>query len=378
MALNYPLGQGLRPYILPHLRYIIGEKALPQTKIEKVGFLNLLQSQDKPELLRLNVNGGGHLNSVQIKYKQRFTEDYALKNEGAVCNSVNNSVYLETQANLTSFNSFAVHIDNELLAAYEEDSTVMMTSGTTPPTKLMKEFMETLMTAANAVLLGLDQDLITTLVAGINRRTGSAAASTINIPLNSTNNDLTAYLNRVSVDADVNLFGSDKPILLANTGSLLHMYLKQQHMKSANQAGINTALDVAGFDAYIDTKVGATFGAQNFLAIDKNTVQIVEYLKYKGFKAGWMPGDSMFGTIDLPMQVGNDVKLIEFDYQLRFVSCPTVTTDSYYGTPITLQTGYSIILSKKAGLFQLPSDAYRGTDPNLGVNGVLRYNLTNV
>lgn len=377
MALNYPLGQGLRPYILPHLRYIVGEKALPQTKLEKVGFLNLLQSQDKPELLRLNVNDSGHFNSVQIKYKQRFTEDFALKNEGAVCNSVNNSVYLETVANLTSFNSFAVHIDDELLAAYEEDSTKMMTSGTTPPTALMKEFMETLMTAANAVLLGLDQDLMTTLVAGVNRVTGLSTARTINVPLNSTQNDLTADLNRVLVDAEVNLFGG-KPQLLVNTGSLLHSYIMQQRFKSANQAGINTAIEMAGFDSYIDTKVGSVFGANNFLAIDKNTVQIIEYLKYKGFKAGWKPGDSMFGTIDLPMQVGNEVKLIEFDYQLRYVSCPTLTTDSYYGTPVTLQTGYSIILSKKAGLFQLPTDSYRAVDPNFKVNGVLRYNLTNV
>lgn len=377
MALNYPLGQGLRPYILPHLKYIIGEKALPQTKLERMGFINFLQSQDKPELLRLNVNGGGHMSSVQIKYKQRFTEDYALKNEGAVCNSVNNSVYLETQANLTSFNSFAVHIDNELLAQYEVDSTAMMSAGTTPPTSLMKEFMETLMTAANAVLLGLDQDLITTLTPGINRVIGTNTARTINVPLNSTQNDLTSDLNRVLVDCKVNLFGG-KPILLLNTGSLLDSYVMQQKFKSANQAGINTAIELAGFTAYDDSKVGTVFGAQNFLAIDPNTVQIVEYMKYKTFKAGWMPGDSMFGTIDLPMQQGEEVKLVEFDYQLRFVSCPTVTTDSYYGTPITLQTGYSIILSKKAGLFQVPQTAYRGTDPNLGVNGVLRYNLTNV
>lgn len=372
---NYPLGQGLRPYILPHLRNIIGEGALPQTKIENVGFLNLLQSQNKPALLRLN-NAAGHKESVQIKYLQRYTEAYAGTVEGDVCSTVNFDPYKEATANLTSFRYMALHLEDELVAQYENDASNMVTAGT-PPTQLMKEMLERIMVAANAVLTGVRTDLLTSLVAGVNRSTGNNAAKTINFPLNSTNNDLSADINEILSDFAVNLLRGN-PLILTGAGSLMHKYLLQQYAKSANQAGINTAVEAAGVTGFVDAGVNTIFGANNFLAIEKDSVQIVEYMQFTGFKAGAKPGASVFGTIPLPMQVGNDVKLVEFDYQLRYNDCATTLTDGYYGTPITVQKGYSLILSKKCGLFQVPADAYRAIDPNVSVNGVLRYDATNV
>lgn len=372
---NYTLGIGLRPYILPHLRNIIGEGALPQTKIEHVGFLNLLQSQDKPKLLRLN-NAAGHKESVQIKYLQRLTEAYSGTNEADVCSSAIIDPYKEATADLSSFRFVALHLDDETVAQYENDASAMVSAGS-PPTQLMKEMLERIMSGANAVLTGVRTDLLTSLVAGTNRVTGLSTAKTLNFPLNSTNNDLTASINGILSDFSVNLLSSN-PIILANAGSLMHQFLLQQYAKSANQAGINTAVEAAGVTGFVDAGVGSIFGAQNFLAIERNSVQIVEYLQFTGFKAGAKPGGSVFGTIPLPMQVGRDVKLIEFDYQLKYNDCATTITDSYYGTPLTMQKGYTLILSKKCGLFQIPADAYRGIDANLGVNGVLRYNATNV
>lgn len=372
---NYALGQGLRPYILPHLRNIIGEGALPQTKIEHVGFINFLQSQNKPKVLRLN-NPAGHKESVQIKYLQRLTKAYTGTNEADVCNTAIVEPYKETTATLNSFRYIALHLDDELVAKYENEASNMITVGG-PPTEIMKEMLERLMTAANALLSGVDSDLLTALVAGTNRATGLATAKTINFPLNSTNNDLNADMNEVYSDFAINLL-SGQPEILTAPGSLMHKYMLQQRFKSYNQAGINTAIEVAGLNAYIDAEMGTTFGAQNFLAIEKNTVQMVEYLQFTGFKAGPKPGGSVFGTIPLPMQVGQEVKLVEFDYQLKYSDCATTLTDGYYGTPITIQKGYNLILSKKSGLFQIPTDAYKNIDPNFGSNGVLRYNATNV
>lgn len=376
---NYPLGQGLRPYILPHLRYIIGEKALPQTKIEHVGFLNFLQSQDKPQFLRLN-NAAGHKESVQVKYLQRYTEEYTTTDEGAVCNNTNFDPYKEGTANLTSFRAIAIHLENELIAQYENEASAMASAGT-PPTQLMNEMMERIMVAANAILGGVRTDLITTLIGtgiGTNRVTGNSNAKTINFPLNTTNNPLNSSINEILSDFEVNLLRGNPEIICA-PGSLMRKFLLQQYAKGQDQSGLDTKIQSAGVTSYVDQKIGFLLGAENFLAIERNTVQIVEYLQYTAYKAGWMPGASQYGTIPLPMQSGNDVLPVEFDYQLRFNDCDATFTDSYYGTTSVLKKGYNLILSKKSGLFQIPADAYRiGTDPNSGVNGVLSYKGTNV
>ncbi len=375
---NYPLGQGLRPYILPHLRDIVGGGALPQTKIEHVGFLNFLQSQNKPQVLRLDT-AGGHQKAVQVKYLQRYTEDYAGTDEGAVCNNTNFDAYKEATANLTSFRFMAIHLEDELLAQYEEEATAAISAGT-PPGPFMREMMERLMTAANAVLGGVRTDLLTTLTSsgiGVNRVTGNNNATTVNFPLNTTNNPLNASINQILSDFAVNLM-SGMPEIIAGPGSLMHQFLLQQYAKSPDQSGIDTRIQAAGVRGFIDSKINTLLGANNFLAIERNTVQIVEYLQYRGFKAGWKPGASMFGTIPLPIQVGNDILPVEFDYQLRYNDCDQTLTDAYYGTPMTYKKGYNIILSKKSGIFQVPSDAYRAIDPNVSVNGVLRYNATNV
>src|ERR1017187_7285272 len=114
-------GQGFRPFLERHLRTIVGEGTLPQTKIEHVGFLNLLQSQQKPKVLRLNT-GGGHRESVQIKYLQRYTEEFTGTSEGSVCNNVLFDPYHETSVALTSFRFIPLHLDDEVIAAYEDEA----------------------------------------------------------------------------------------------------------------------------------------------------------------------------------------------------------------------------------------------------------------
>ena len=69
------LGQGFRPYLLSALKDITGNPAYPGYKLDPHGFLNLLQSQTKPNVLKLNT-AGGHKNTVQVKYKQRLTKDF--------------------------------------------------------------------------------------------------------------------------------------------------------------------------------------------------------------------------------------------------------------------------------------------------------------
>lgn len=375
---NYPLGQGLRPYLLRHLRDIIGEGNLPQTKIEHVGILNMLQTQNKPQVLRLN-NAAGHKESVQVKYLQRYTEDYAGTNEADVCNNTLFDPYKEATATLTSFRFIPLHLDDEVVAQYEDDASAYVSEGA-PATQLMNEMVERVMTAANAIMSGVRTDLLTTLVntgIGVNRATGNNAAKTVNFPLNATTMPLNSGINEIMTDFQINLL-SGTPQIIGDPAGLFNKFMNQQYAKSYNQAGINTALEAAGVKYFNDAKVGTLLGTNQVLVVEPNSVQITEYLQFTGFKAGTKPGASIFGTLALPFQIGTEVQNVLFDYQLRYDDCAKQYVDQYYGSTVTVQKGWTLILSKKCGLFQIPSDAYRSIDPNVGVNGVLRYSISNI
>ena len=375
---NYALGQGLRPYLLRHLRDIIGEGNLPQTKIEHVGLLNMLQVQNKPQVLRLN-NAAGHRESVQVKYLQRYTEDFTFTNEGDVCNNSLFDPYKEATATLTSFRAISMHLEDEIVARYEDDASKYISEGM-PATQLMNEMIERIMTAANAIMSGIRTDLLTTLVntgIGVNRATGNNAAKTVNFPLNATTMPLNSGINEIMTDFQINLL-SGTPQIIGDPAGLFNKFMNQQYAKSYNQAGINTAMEAAGVKFFNDAKVGSLLGNNEVLVIEPNSIELVEYLQYTGFKAGTFPGNTIFGTIKLPFQIGTEVQMVELDFALSYEPCSRQYIDNYYGTTVTYQKGWNIVLSKKCGLFQIPADAYRGSDPNSGVNGCLRYNITNI
>jgi hypothetical protein len=69
--------------------------------------------------------------------------------------------------------------------------------------------------------------------------------------------------------------------------------------------------------------------------------------------------------------------MMTFDIQIKELDCPTELANSY-GDLSTYDRGYAVILSKRYGLFQIPSDAYSTADRLDGVNGALNYEVTNV
>src|SRR5438105_1879790 len=103
------LGQGFRPYLLSHIANICRE-ATPQYKIEPIGFLNMLQLQDKPKFLRLNTEGG-HKLQAQVKYKQRWTKEFV--GTTIDCGVTNKPVYRETSVDLTSTRCIVLNFEDE-------------------------------------------------------------------------------------------------------------------------------------------------------------------------------------------------------------------------------------------------------------------------
>jgi hypothetical protein len=365
------MANGFRPYLLAHLMEI-AQSATPQFKVDPQGFLNFLQSQKKPSVLRLN-NAAGHQESVQVKYRQRWTKDFV--DSSIDCNVTNVPSYLETSVALASTSAFAINIADETIAKYEDEASKTVAVGQ-PSTDFMNEFVEEIYAGANAILSKLNSDLLTILSAniGVNRRTGVNTASTINLNKNANTNNLTDGITQILADYKLNGFtGTPQAI----GGGLFANYMWQQVAKGLDSTGLNSSILAGGMKFYYDLDVATVFGANHLIVAEPDAVQIVEYMKYTGFKAGIKPGGSTFGTMTLPMQVGTEVLGVDFDFQLKYNDCKKSFTDAYYGNSVEIEPGYQLIISKSAGLFTLPTNAYRAGDPLVGNRGTLRYNITN-
>lgn len=375
---NLPLGQGFAPYMLSQMNQIVGDATTPQYKLDYHGFLELLSDQRSPGdpfALKLN-NQAGHRKSVQVSFRQRFTEDFTGTNEGDVCDVTNILPRREATVELSSFRFIAMSLEDETIARYEDDASKTVALGL-PPTQLMNELYEDVLASANALLDGVDTDLQTLAAAnfGVNRVSGNNAAVSVNLNKAGTVNNLTDGITKILSDFQINS-GRGTPIVWGS--GLMNNFMNQLPARSANQSGYNPAIEAQGLKWYFDQKSQSVLGANQIGVMEANALQWVEYLEFTGFKKGQFPGNSIFGVLPLPMRISNgDLKKVWFDYQLRYSDCAKTITDQYYGTPITLQKGWTLILSKHSGLFTIPSDAYRGTDVLSGNRGTYRYTITN-
>ena len=367
------MADGFRKALLRHISLLTNE-ANPQTKLDPQGAINLLQGQNKPRVLRLN-NSAGHKETLDVKYLQRATEE--LTDSTYSCDQVNENTYKETSVDVSFRRQYAFHIDDETIAKYEDEASRVQRIGN-PTTGVLGEIFTQIKAGANAMLSGIASDLWPLMVADIGENivTGLVAAKTINFPIISTNNDYSTGETEMLSDYRLN-GGSGKPQIVGD-GNIFKYFL-QQVAKSANQAGINTRIFAGGMDFYHDTKASTELGANECIVYQPDSVQIVEYMEYTGFKAGDKPGASTFFTMFLPMDRGDGTVVpVEFDVQVKYQDCPTTLTDAYYGTSISAHKGWTVFLRKRGGLFTIPADAYRAGDRLRNNRGSLRFEITNV
>ena len=367
-------GLGFADSLTKHIFKITAENT-PQFKLNWQGHFNLLKHNKNADVVKLNDQAyPGHRRTVIIKARQRFNVGHT--DTTPSCDNVNVPVYFERNVNLSNFRQIALFIDDETIARYPSEASANATLGT-PSTPLMDEFMLMIKESADALLSGVNQDLATLMAAaiGVNQRSGNNAAQNINLVLNTTNNPLAQGLTQVLTDYQLNE-SSGRPMMVG-TG-LIHNFMLQQKSKSPDQSGINTPIMANDFDFFQDPFAATSLGANEAIVYEPEAVQLVEYMKYKGFKGGDKQ-TSFFFTFMLPMQVSERVEMVEFDAQLKYYDCPTTLTDAYYGsgTTITVDKGWSLIISKDYGLFTI-DQAYRATDRLTGNRGSYRYNFTNV
>jgi len=349
MALGKSLG------ILQAIKEVTKD-ATPQYKLEPYGMLASLKMAHSPGVIKAD-SGNGHLKDVKIKYKKRSV--VADTSDEASCEMGSEPAYTEQSVSIANVRRTARHIPNNWIQALDEYAM-----------DAMYEVMDTLFIMANGILQATNRDLVTLALAnlGKNRSTGSTAAVAVNIAQDSTVNNLGDGPNRILTDFRRNTF-TGKPIVVG--GGNFEAFMLQQNAKVPGFNGIDTRIQAGGFDFFPDYNVGDIASSANkILVYEKDAIQLVEFMENKGFN-GKRHGVSNFGTLVLPMQVGDQLVPVEFDYQFRENDCDVEENSVVYSK------GTNLILSKRFGLYTLPTDAYQSTDPLTGNRGSLSYVVSN-
>ena len=366
------MANGLAPYICNDIMAIAGQ-ATPSRKLNLNGFLAVCYNNNINSPIT-TIFPNGNKKDVTVRYRQRPT--VAMTDTAQSCTDVLLPARLEVSTTVGSTRQIAYMLSDQLVASYNEEAAQRMAMGGNPNMGASAEMMDIIYSAANALLTAMNTDMLGLLSWGKNVVSNLITATTLNINPSAASNLLTEGEAKLLSDYTLNGLGGRPQIVGAG---LFHAYSLQQSFKGLNNAGINTAIANAGWDFFPDSQFATTIGANNIGVFESGSVHVLEALEYQGFAAGQFPGDSVYGTIPINYTdfLGNTAAIL-FDFQLRYITCPTVFVDAYTGSNAASQTkGWQLILKKNFGLFQIPSDAYRLDDPKNKVNGALRYNVTN-
>lgn len=368
------MATGFCPYLLTHINEI-AKSSNPMYKVRPTGFLGMLLTDNSPNSIKVDA-GNGHQKTVNIKYKKRFRR--ADTDTSRSCDQVLRPAWVETTASLNKFRQLAIQIDDETIAQYCEDASKMIKNGT-PATDFMNEFYESeILQGANALLDAVNFDVVNIQKSAFGKEivSGNATAATpvtVNFNDDATSNSFAEGIGKILTDFKLNE-GSGKPIIVG-AGHFLS-YQMQQSYKGLNNVGIDTKIATPLYDFFLDKGAADEWGSNDIGVFEKDSVQLIQYNRNRGFKAG-QKGNSVFGIIPIPMMTERGVVPVLFDYQFKYYDCPQTLTDAYSGDSISVDRGWQLIVSKDFGLFNIPTDAYQTGDPLYQNNGTYRYRLTN-
>lgn len=377
-------GLGYAPFLLQHLKVVAAENA-PETKITPTGLLKMML-QNPPTLkipdyerLRLT-NERGNIKTINLKYLTRVLPSSISSSDD--CDNDALSAYQQISLQAPKIKKYSFWIADEDIARYEDEAAKSVMLGT-PATEFMQEHLTVLMTTIQGMLGAINQDLISQVVFGTNIVSGNSGLTPtgLNIPLNLTNNDLTAGLGKLLADAEQNEYAG-MPLIVG--GGKFNTLMKQKGFTGMAFNGLDNARALDELKWYYDNYTQAAqnagtpgWGANNIGVFSRNSIGFVDLQKYIGFRAG-KKGLSIFFQISLPvMPEQNDgtADFMTFDAQLRYIDCPTEIPGAY--SNVTVDRGWQLILSKNYGLFQIPQNAYQTGDVLYGNNGAMLYNITN-
>lgn len=368
------MSNGFAPYLLKSINELAGDDD-PQFKITPTGFLKMLLSANSvrgARALELSTPQG-QKRQVFVKYQQRYPLSAVQENDN--CDIDVSPQYLESELQNARIAKLGIYISFADLRRFMDDAVETVKAGN-PSTPFMRELVQSIMTAANAIVGKMDQRLLGDVTWGVNAVTGNNSAVTVNINKDATKNDLESGITKILADAFENEMWGNLQIV----GSGLFKNYELQ--KLASVASLN-GVDVSRFTGYqfygdLYAKASSKFGTNQVGVFSQGSIGFVDLNKYIGAFAGQL-GVSQLFQMSLPVATGqNDgtVDSLTFDVQLKPIDCPTTLLNGE-GEEVTYDKGYALYISKNYGLWQVPADAYNAADRLSGVNGALRYLITN-
>ena len=366
---------GYCPAVLNHMKYIIGENA-PEHKITPSGFLkaalekgaNATPVQDALSLS----NQAGHIKDLRLKYYNRTIPSQMSTSDNCDIDLV--QAYDEITIDTTSIVKFGLHFDDSTIAKYCDEASRSVNIGGAP-TPFMQEHLAGLMAAMNGFVSKIDQTLLGQVVWGTNAVTGNNTAVSVNFNDDSTVNLFTEGYTKLLNDYALNE-GQGTPIVVGS--GLINAAMIQSKIAGLTQySPLNNGAAASSFDYYHDINSQSSWGTNQFGVFMPGTFGLVELDRYRGFRAKKL-GLSTFWNMAVPLNMpGADglLQMMYIDFQLRELDCAQEATVGYETT--TLDAGYSLIMSKRFALWQVPNDAFLAGDRLTGNNGSLRYTAAN-
>lgn len=367
------MATGFAPYLLKSINELTGQDN-PEFKITPTGFLKtLLQSNAVRGARVLDLNlANGQRRQVYVKYQGRYPLSAVVTTDN--CDIDITPAYSEVELTATNVAKIGIYIPFADLRRYMEEAVQTVAIGQ-PSTSFMREFLESIYRAANAMLNRIDTTLLTAVTWGNNATTGNNAAVTVNINDDSSVNNLTEGLTKILADAFENeMWGT---LQLVGSG-LFNNFQIQKMAATAAQNGI----DVTKFTGYnwnpdLYAASNVNWGTNVIGLFSQGAIGFVDLNKYLGAFAGQLGVSTLFQAA-LPVQTNqNDgtVNMMTFDFQLKPIDCPTELLD-HYGQATSYDKGYALFITKNYGLFQEPV-TYNAADRLAGNNGALKYVITN-
>ena len=311
-------------------------------KRSKLGYLEAINSPLNMSIQnQIPTQQGSKKRVVEIRWRQRTIETQVLEAESGTC----------TSDNYPDFNSELFEVSKYVEYKFKLNTTEFK-AVCEGRSKFIQDSIEL---SYDALAKTINRALLTeqTTNFGINLRTGSSAASSIEVFPAATGAPNAAALQTLQADFDIENEMVGTPIWIG--AGNIYKYWKTLEQACCNDAGINM-LDLSnslGYAPFTDTMMGSVFAnANDFMVMEQGSIQFVPFNDYMGEDETSSGTSVARGRItDTKTGLTYDIKVLQDDCSDDWV----------------------VKMSLHYDIFFQPGEAYQADDPLFGTNGTLRY-----
>lgn len=363
-------------YCAPILRHITSlGLSDPAKKLRPLGFTQMLLCCMDGSIKLDNTQNGHTNNGFTVKYYERVPES-AVSDTATDCDVALEPAYKEFGMPTLQKSSITFAIPLKTIRAYCKDASDMVSLGR--ETTVMREVYDLIINHARALYSAINTKLVTQMSTqfGVNVTTNSNAVRALKFK----EDDVLMRSVVASILNDVtdNEFCND--FCMVGNGP----FAAFENMKAA--FGNVSAI---GFDpnkfvnllprVWSDKATRNIWGANQVGLFEKGSLALLSQDQYVGSFAGKFANSERF-NMALPVEEFNCpqecLDQLHIDVAIREIDCPTVMTIN--GAQKTVNNVIAVTLSKDYSLFVKPGTLYAAGDELAGVNGTLRYAISEV